>query len=416
LAINAVTGVITGIPTTIGSFTASVVATGSGGAGVAEPVDFTLTEGIPIITAGQSFSAILGAAANIVIALTDSNNRPATSWSVTGLPSWATLDTTGIIKGTPTSVGSYPLSITAVGPGGSATIGSILVVYEISVVPGQRFAGKEGVAFSATPALNGVAASWAATGLPTGLSINSASGNISGTPTSQGEFIASVSVTSAGGGVSSPVAVAFVIADPRSSSSFVPLNLYSGRAEVVEAQMLDEGGSVATRFYTSKRFNGQYFVNARFKGVGALPVGISWESDSSGIHFYGVPQQIGNFEALFEGPYPDNFQGTTTRGNSSIVCGGAASNGLQTIGVVGWVVKFNVSRRTGGSVTFGQAYRTLLLQGREDFTTYREKWTLAVAATIPGPPLIGSVAHGNGQITIYFSAPLSDGGDRKSVV
>lgn len=59
-------------------------------------------------------------------------------------------------------------------------------------------AGAVGVAYSFTPAVVGtVSLTWSATGLPPGLSINSATGRISGTPSAAGLFNAAVTASSA---------------------------------------------------------------------------------------------------------------------------------------------------------------------------------------------------------------------------
>jgi hypothetical protein len=120
LTLNASTGAITGTPTTKGSFTASLTATGGGGTGATASVSFTIADGVPIITAGQTASGVVGVAFSKTFSLTDSANRSVTSWAATGLPSWAALNTTtGAITGTPTAGVSTTISLTATGPGGA---------------------------------------------------------------------------------------------------------------------------------------------------------------------------------------------------------------------------------------------------------------------------------------------------------
>lgn len=65
---------------------------------------------------------------------------------------------------------------------------SLVLSADIAVLTNTLPAGRVGVAYAATPvAAGGVGAySWSATGLPAGLSINSLSGHISGTPTTAG--------------------------------------------------------------------------------------------------------------------------------------------------------------------------------------------------------------------------------------
>jgi hypothetical protein len=57
--------------------------------------------------------------------------------------------------------------------------------------------------------LNRAISTWTATGLPTGLAINGATGQITGTPTTEGEFSATITATGPGG--SSTESVAFVV-------------------------------------------------------------------------------------------------------------------------------------------------------------------------------------------------------------
>jgi hypothetical protein len=134
LTLNTSTGAITGTPTAQGSFTASFTATGGGGTGAATSIAFTIAEGVPIITAGQTASGAVGTAFTKTFSLTDSTNRPATSWAAMGLPAGLTINaSSGTITGIPL-VGSQGVSVvtlTATGPGGTDTeTAQISITYE----------------------------------------------------------------------------------------------------------------------------------------------------------------------------------------------------------------------------------------------------------------------------------------------
>lgn len=165
---------------------------------------------------------------------------------------------------------------------------------------------------------------------------------------------------------------------PAGGTAAVTPTLYSGRIEVIRAKVLigADTNSVATEFLVDQRFNGQYFVNARFRRVGALPPGITYFPDAAGIRFYGVPQATGTYEALFEGPYPDNFVGTSTDGNAQTVCGGSQNpnTGVQSIYVFAWCLRFVVTTKSANSLTFGQLYRHMLGTPATDAAAFREGW------------------------------------------
>lgn len=124
--LNATTGAITGTPQDSGSTTISLTATGPGGTSAAATATISIAIGAPSITAGQSFTGKVGVAFSATPTLDDALDRPATSWSATGLPAGLSLNaTTGAITGTPTAKGSFTASFTATGGGGTGTATSI---------------------------------------------------------------------------------------------------------------------------------------------------------------------------------------------------------------------------------------------------------------------------------------------------
>jgi hypothetical protein len=210
-------GEIFGTPSAAGLFSSSITATGSGGTSEATSVGFTIAGGAPIITPGQTASGKVGTAFSKTFTLADSANRPATSWSATGLPSWASINpTTGQITGTPQDVETATITLTATGPGGSDTEAATIsiAIGAPLITAGQTLSGKVGDPLSATlaieDALDRPAISWTATGLPTGISINSSTGVISGTPSGIGSSTATITASN-GAGNSAPTSVSVTI-------------------------------------------------------------------------------------------------------------------------------------------------------------------------------------------------------------
>jgi choice-of-anchor A domain-containing protein/uncharacterized repeat protein (TIGR02543 family) len=123
----------------------------------------------------------------------------APTFSATGLPPGVTMATSGILSGTPTTVGSYTATLTATNSSGSATQSLPFIVYPVPVInPPLSVTGKLNEPFTYTITASGSPTSYNATGLPTWLSLNSTTGIVSGTPTATGTFTCTVLATNPG--------------------------------------------------------------------------------------------------------------------------------------------------------------------------------------------------------------------------
>lgn len=184
LTVNAATGLISGSPTASGTFNATVTA--SNGTTGNKAVTITIGLATPVITSagtatgtgGQSFSYQITA-----------NNLPA-SFNATGLPPGVTVNTgSGLISGTPTASGVFNATISATnaatlpaGPTGSQAL-TITIGLATPVVTSAGVANAtSGVPFTYQITASNLPASFNATGLPPGLSVDTTTGMISGTP------------------------------------------------------------------------------------------------------------------------------------------------------------------------------------------------------------------------------------------
>jgi Ricin-type beta-trefoil lectin domain/Putative Ig domain len=146
-------------------------------------------------------------AVTLTIRASDKAGDPLT-FSATGLPPGLSINSaTGLISGTTTAAtGSYDVAVTASDPtGASASISFAWRVWNtITVTPA---AGEETiqagtpvtVPVSATDSGAGQTLTFSATGLPPGLSINPATGVITGSASADGQFDATITATDSGG-------------------------------------------------------------------------------------------------------------------------------------------------------------------------------------------------------------------------
>jgi LmbE family N-acetylglucosaminyl deacetylase len=210
LAINTSTGQISGTPTTAG--TSNVTIAVSDGRSGSDTASFTWTvvpaNVPPVLTNPGNQSGTVGAALSLQIAASDADSDTL-GYAAIGLPAGLSINTgSGLITGVPTAAGTSSVTIAvADGRGGNDTAGFTWTVTPANVAPVLNDPGNQtgtvGVAvnlqLAATDA-NGDALNYNAAGLPAGLSINSAAGRISGTPTTPGSSNVTIAVNDGRGG------------------------------------------------------------------------------------------------------------------------------------------------------------------------------------------------------------------------
>ena len=223
LALDAVSGVISGVPTAAGQFAVRLTAANAGGPGAVLVLALTIdpAAAAPAITSSASASSTSGTLFTYQLTAT---NGPILSFAATGLPAGLAINpASGLITGTPTVAGlfSVPLSATNVA-GSSAPLTLLLNVRPSALSPVVTSAttalGTQGSVFSYTvtasnmpaatplPAGNG----YTAIGLPDGVALNAATGVITGTPAVTGTFTVLLTATN-DAGTSAPRTLAITI-------------------------------------------------------------------------------------------------------------------------------------------------------------------------------------------------------------
>ena len=210
----AASGTISGMPTQAGSssFTVQVTDSSSPAKTATQPLSIAVAAATAQLQVGTSSipSGQVGVA--YATTLLASGGTTPYSWSVSSgaLPAGVTLNAaTGQLGGTPTQSGTFPFVVQvkdSSNPALSATqslsatiaaAGTPLAITSASLSNGQQ-----GVAYSATLSATGGTTpyTWSISSgaLPSGISLNSASGALTGTPTQSGTFYFTAKVTDSG--------------------------------------------------------------------------------------------------------------------------------------------------------------------------------------------------------------------------
>ena len=354
-------GVLSGTPAQLGTFPITVTATDSFGC-TGTGATYTLQVVCPTITvtnpsvnsgvAGTPFSATF----------TESGGIGTTTFSESGaLPAGITLSPSGVLSGTPTTVGSFPITVTATdsfGCTGSSSYTLTIACQTISVTNPAANSGTAGSPFSVTFTQSGgigtTTFSLVSGTLPAGVAL-SPSGVLAGTPTQVGTFTITVKATDANGcsGTGAPYSFTIVcqvitVTHPAVMSGTVGAP-FSG-------QYTESGGIGTTTFSES----------------GALPNGITFSA--SGL-LSGTPTQVGTFPITATATDANGCTGTDSF-TLTIVC--------QTI----TVTNPSTSTATVGT-PFSQQFTQSGAIGTVTFTTASTLpagLTLAADGTLSGTP------------------------------
>lgn len=275
LTLNTSTGLISGTPTTAGNSTAGITATNAGGTSPAASIRFTITERpVPEVTS-TTLNGTIGALFNHTI---NATNSPTGFSMVSGtFPPGLSLNTrTGLITGTPTTRGTFAFGIRAANSGGLSNPGTITITiaHPIPVVASASKTGMVGAPFQHQIAATNLPTNYAIGSgtLPAGLSLNAATGFISGKPSVSGNFTVGIIATNTGGPSNSANLTISLAMQP--VPVVKPINA-TGRTGMPFGYLIN-----ATNFPSS------YTITS-----GTLPAGLSWNATAGSIR--GTPTVAG---------------------------------------------------------------------------------------------------------------------------
>ena len=218
VTIGSSTGLLSGTPTTAGTYSFTVKVTDSASLSATEATSITIVPG-PSLT----FSAPPQGWTNTVYSYTLSATGGTTPYTFSlssgSLPSGLSLSASGVISGTPTTTGTSSFTVKLTDANGQTTTKAATITIATGVT--TNFAappsGSIGTAYSYTLTATGGTTpyTWSVNSgtLPPGITLSSA-GVLSGTPTTTGSYTFSVSVVDANNGVSTASITLVITAAP----------------------------------------------------------------------------------------------------------------------------------------------------------------------------------------------------------
>ncbi|MBB3800650.1 outer membrane autotransporter protein [Xanthomonas arboricola] len=225
-------------------------ATGTGTINNDDAVVVIAPASLPAATAGTAYTQNLSASGG---------TAPYTfALSAGALPAGVTLNASGVLSGTPTASGSFNFTVSAT-DSGAPTTGSrayTLVVAGAAVnLPATTLAqGTAGQAYSAaiTPASGGIAPytyTLAAGVLPAGITVNSATGALSGTPTAPGTYNFTLTATDSTSGTPSQGSRSYALTIAAPQVVVAPTSVPGATRGTAYSQALSASGGTAPYTY-----------------------------------------------------------------------------------------------------------------------------------------------------------------------
>ncbi|NVN99823.1 MAG: choice-of-anchor D domain-containing protein [Geobacteraceae bacterium] len=282
-------GVISGTPSTVGTYTFEVKATDSVNTALTGVKSYTITINPALSIKTDNLSIATGTAGllyNLPIELNTGTGTLPVFWSVTGIdtPGLYIDSLTGTIGGIPNSAGTYTAVVTAADAGGGTVTKSFTIkVYDqVTIATPTVPRGVVNSPYTLTIVASGGNTSSAYTyslsaGYPTGLAIGQLNGIISGTPAKSGVYNFNVTAADINGRTAS-IPITLQVLDPLVITSTSPLAQWTAGQTGYSQVLTGSGGSGTLTWSVS--------------GSVVLPTGLTLDGATGEIS--GTPSAAGN--------------------------------------------------------------------------------------------------------------------------
>ncbi|RSM51801.1 hypothetical protein DMB66_40935 [Actinoplanes sp. ATCC 53533] len=210
------TGLITGTPSTVGTYSVKVTVTDRDSRTDDATFAWTIVEDLVLTSPGDQTSWI-GTAVSLSVPRT--GGRLPLVWSATGLPAGLTINaSTGVISGTPTTFQTLTTTVTVSDAGTPARTASVTFGWRVNpvqidaIAPMNVTQDANATGLTPTARYGQPPYSWQATGLPTGLAINPSTGAVTGKYADGTRYLTTFTVTDSTGAVATMTVVVNVAA------------------------------------------------------------------------------------------------------------------------------------------------------------------------------------------------------------
>jgi large repetitive protein len=307
LSLNAATGVLSGTTNVAGSFTFSLRASDSStgtGAPFSASNSYTLNVAAPVITVTPATLPAPKVATAYSQQLTASGGVAPYAYTVSSgsLPAGLTLSSSGLLSGTPTAAGSFTVTVQAADAHqftGTQSYTLVVSSATLSLTPATLPYPTAEAAYTTTLTAAGGTAPYTFTvssgSLPAGLSLNAATGVLSGTTNVAGSFTFSLRASDSSTGAGAPFSASnsYTVSVGAPSITVTPGTLPAATVATAYSQQLTASGGVAPYAYTLSG--------------GSLPAGLTLSG--SGL-LSGTPTAAGSFTLSVQAADAHQFTGT----------------------------------------------------------------------------------------------------------
>ena len=419
LSLNASTGALTGTPTAIGAQTFTIQVKDSGSRTATKSLSITVYTAMSVTTSSLPDSYI-GSAYNQT--LTGAGGKTPYSWSISNgaLPAGLSINaSTGAVTGTATTAGNSSFTVQMKdADNATATKTLSIAVYAPPAVSSTSLSdGYVGLAYSQTLSSSGGKApySWAVTtgSLPAGLTLNAATGAITGTPTGTGTSNFIVQLTDANNVTTTKSLSINIYAAPTISTTAIP----DGYVSSLYSQTLATTGGKAPYLWSVSS--------------GSLPAGLTLNANTGVIS--GTPTTTGSSSFTVQSKDSNSIMATraltitvyaalsintvtlpdgytsSAYSQSPAATGGKAPLAWSIITgslPAGLGINASTGAITGTPTTAGNSSFTVQVMDANSMSA-----TKLLTITVYAPPVISSANLPDGYIGInYNQTPLISGG------